>query len=219
MPTNTIDYHREIYSEHKMLERSQEFYQWIDLRRTVRDFSDKPVPKKVMENIIMAASTAPSGAHKQPWTFCLVEDAKLKSAIRKAAEEEEYINYHGRMSEEWLKDLNPLQTNWDKEFIDTVPWLIVVFKRAYEKVNGKIKNNYYVSESVGIAAGFLLAAIHHAGLVALTHTPSPMNFLNKILKRPDNERPFLLIPVGYPADNVKVPDLKRKQLKEVLVYY
>ncbi|MCH8317782.1 MAG: nitroreductase family protein [Bacteroidetes bacterium] len=219
MPTNTIDYHREIYPEHIMLERSQEFYQWTDLRRTVRDFSDKPVPKKVMENIIMAASTAPSGAHKQPWTFCLVEDPKLKSAIRKAAEEEEYKNYHGRMSEEWLKDLNPLQTNWDKEFIDIVPWLIVVFKRAYEKVNGKIKNNYYVSESVGIAAGFLLAAIHHAGLVALTHTPSPMNFLNKILKRPDNERPFLLIPVGYPADNVKVPDLKRKQLKEVLVYY
>lgn len=214
-----IPYKREIYPEEIMLKRSKDFFEWMNRRRTVRSFSDKPIPKEVMENIIRTASTAPSGAHKQPWTFCLVSNPEIKKQIRIEAEKEEYESYHGRMPKEWLDDLAPLQTDWKKEFLEIAPYLIVVFKRSYELVNGKAKNNYYVVESVGLAVGFLLAAIHNAGLVALTHTPSPMNFLAKVLNRPENEKPFLLIPVGYPAENTLVPDLKRKDLKEVLVEY
>lgn len=183
-------------------------------------FSDKEVPLEVMENIIMAASTAPSGAHKQPWSFCLISDPQLKARIREGAEAEEYENYHGRMSEEWLADLQPFATDWHKPFLEIAPYLIVLFKKAYDlDEKGQKHKNYYVNESVGIAAGFLLAAIHHAGLVALTHTPSPMNFLGDILERPSNERPFLLIPVGYPADDAEVPVLERKSQEEVLFYY
>jgi len=183
-------------------------------------FSDKEVPLQVMENIIMAASTAPSGAHKQPWSFCLVSNPGLKAKIRKAAEAEEYENYHGRMSEEWLADLQPFDTNWHKPFLETAPYLIVLFKKAYDlDDDGQKSKNYYVNESVGIAAGFLLTAIHYAGLVALTHTPSPMNFLRDILERPANERPFLLIPVGYPAKDAKVPVLERKSKEDILFYY
>lgn len=214
-----IEYTRESYSEAEMLKRSKEFYQWMDKRRTVRDFSDKPIPKEVIENILLAASTAPSGAHKQPWTFCVVTNPELKKQIRAAAEKEEYDSYNGRMTEEWLDDLAPLGTNWEKPFLEVAPALIIVFKRAYEFVDEKKKNNYYVTESVGLAAGFLLAAIHKAGLVALTHTPSPMNFLTKLLARPENERPFLLIPVGYLANNTQVPDLKRKTLEQIDVFY
>lgn len=214
-----IEYTRESYSEAEMLKRSQEFYQWMDKRRTVRDFSDKPIPKEVIENILLAASTAPSGAHKQPWTFCVVTNPELKKQIRVAAEKEEYDSYNGRMTEEWLEDLAPLGTNWEKPFLEVAPALIIVFKRVYEFVDGKKKNNYYVTESVGLASGFLLAAIHNAGLVALTHTPSPMNFLCKLLSRPENERPFLLIPVGYLANNTQVPDLKRKTLEQIDVFY
>ena len=175
---------------------------------------------EVMENIIMTAATAPSGAHKQPWSFCLVSDPALKSKIRQAAEAEEYENYHGRMSEEWLADLQPFATDWHKPFLEIAPYLIVVFKKAYDlDEDGQKHKNYYVNESVGIAAGFLLAAIHNAGLVALTHTPSPMNFLQAILERPGNERPFLLIPVGYPAEEAEVPELKRKKKEEVLSFY
>lgn len=200
--------------------RSEEFYQWLDKRRTIRDISDKPVDKKIIENLIMAASTAPSGAHKQPWTFCLVANPDLKKEIRQAAEKEEYESYQHRMSEQWLKDLEPLGTNWDKPFLESAPWLIVVFKRAYEVDDkGNKLNNYYVNESVGLACGFLIAAIHNAGLAALTHTPSPMNFLIKLLKRPENERPFLLIPVGYPAEEVYVPKLERKPPGEVAAFY
>ncbi len=214
-----IPYKAETYPEKEMLAKSKSFYQLMNKRRTVRDFSDKPVPKEIMENIILTASTAPSVAHKQPWNFCLIGDPEIKKRIRKAAEKEEKENYSGRMSERWLRDLNPFGTDWKKPFLEVVPWHIVVFKRVYEVVNGEKNNNYYVNESVGIATGFLLAAIHNAGLVALTHTPSPMNFLCSVLNRPENERPFLLIPVGYPADNVMVPDIKRKSLEDVITCY
>jgi len=207
-------------SEEEMLKNSKEFYQWADQRRSVRDFSSKEVPLEVMENIILTASTAPSGAHKQPWTFCLISNANLKSKLRELAEEEERKSYSGRMSEEWLEDLEPLGTNWEKEFIDIAPWIIVVMKRVYELgEDGKKMNNYYVSESVGIASGFLLMAIHNAGLTALTHTPSPMNFISKALERPENERPYLLIPVGYPEKNAMVPDLTRKLKGDIIEYY
>ncbi|MBL4653163.1 MAG: nitroreductase family protein [Flavobacteriales bacterium] len=206
-------------SADEMVKDSKEFYQWIDGRRSVRDFSDKPVPKEVLENIVMAASTAPSGAHKQPWTFCLVSSSEIKTKIRAAAEKEEKENYDGRMSDRWLKELAPLGTNDVKEFLETAPWLIVVFKRAYEIEDGEKRNNYYVNESVGIACGFLITAIYNAGLVTLTHTPSPMNFLAKVLNRPENERAFLLLPVGYPEKGATVPDLDRKSLKKVAEYY
>lgn len=206
------------YPKGEMLNRSREFYQFMDRRRSVRDFSDKPVPRDIIEHIIMTAATAPSGAHKQPWSFCAVADPELKKAIREAAEKEEYDNYHGRMNEAWLKDLGPLGTDWHKPFLETVPWLIVIFKKPYDLVNGERHQNYYVNESVGIACGMLIAAIHNAGLVTLTHTPSPMNFLTSILGRPENERAYLLLPVGYPADGAMVPALERKEVEEVLVF-
>lgn len=215
-----VNYTRETYAEKEMQQRSAEFLEWMDTRRTVRDFSDKHVPKDVIENLIKAASTAPSGAHKQPWTFCAISNAEIKKQIRVAAEAEEYESYNKRMPPEWLDDLLPLQTDWHKEFLEIAPWLIIVFKKIYEPAdNGKKKNNYYVQESVGLATGFLLTAIHNAGLVALTHTPSPMNFLTKILNRPEHEKPFLLIPVGYPVDECLVPELTRKPLDDIADFY
>lgn len=214
IPYNTPDFAIE-----EVTERSRAFYAAMDKRRTVRDFSDKPVPKTVIDNIILTASSAPSGAHKQPWTFCAVADPVIKKQIRIAAEKEEYESYHGRMSDEWLRDLAPIGTDWNKPFLEIAPWLIIVFRKAYDLVDGEKRKCYYVNESVGIACGFLLAAIHQAGLASLTHTPSPMNFLQKILDRPDNERPFLLVPVGFAAEDAKVPDLKRKPLDEVAVFY
>ena len=197
-----------------------DFFKLMDSRRSVRDFSDKPVPKSVIENIIKTASTAPSGAHKQPWTFCVVESAEMKSQIRVAAEEEEKKSYDGRMSEEWLKDLKPLGTNHLKPFLEIAPYLIIVFKKPYDLgENGEKLQNYYVNESVGIACGMLITAIHQAGLVTLTHTPSPMNFLTKLLERPSNERAFLLLPVGYPDIEAYVPDIERKGLGEVSKFY
>jgi nitroreductase len=215
-----ISYSGKSYSSEEMIERSKSFYKWAEKRRSVRDFSSKSVPKEVMENILMTASSAPSGAHKQPWTFCLISNAKLKSRIRELAEEEERKSYEGRMSEAWLKDLEPLGTDAVKEFIDIAPWIVIVMKRPYEftEDGGKHKN-YYVPESVGLASGFLLMAIHNAGLVALTHTPSPMNFIAKALERPENERPFLLIPVGYAAEDAQVPELTRKSNSDVIEYY
>ncbi len=208
------------YGAEEMVLKSKLFHGWMDTRRSVREFSDKPVPKEVIDRVILSASTAPSGAHKQPWTFCVVSNPAIKSKIREAAEKEEYDSYHGRMSDSWLKDLQPLGTDWHKPFLETAPYLIIVFKKPYNiGPNGEKLNNYYVNESVGIACGFLLTAIHEAGLVTLTHTPSPMNFLAKILERPGNERAFLLLPVGYEADEVYVPDLSRKGLDEVAVYY
>ncbi|MBL7888796.1 MAG: nitroreductase family protein [Bacteroidia bacterium] len=214
-----ISYSKETYSEAETLRKSQEFYSWMNKRRTVREFSEKPISRTIIENILLSASTAPSGAHKQPWTFCVITSPEIKKKIRIEAEKEEYESYNGRMTAEWLDDLAPLGTDWNKPFLETAPALIVVLKRVYEFTEKGKKNNYYVSESVGLATGFLLAAIHNAGLVALTHTPSPMNFLTKILERPDNERPFLLIPIGYPLEKTQVPDLQRKTIEEMAVFY
>ncbi len=214
-----VGYQHPWISLKEMIRISRDFYEHMNQRRTVRVFSGDSVPKKVIEHIIMTASTAPSGAHKQPWTFCAVCNDSIKSKIREAAEKEEYINYHGRMSDEWLDDLKAFGTDWHKPFLEIAPWLIIVFRKIYDLEDGEKRNNYYVNESVGIATGMLLTAIHMSGLVALTHTPSPMKFLGKILERPDNERPFLLIPVGYPAKDVKVPDISRKSLDEVAVFF
>jgi nitroreductase len=213
------EYSQTVLGANEMLEESKSFYRKMDTRRTIRHFSDKPVAKEVIENIIRTASTAPSGAHKQPWTFAVVSNPEIKSKIREAAEKEEQLNYTGRMSEEWLRDLAPLGTDEHKPFLEIAPYLIVVFKKAVDIVDGEKRKNYYVNESVGLASGFLLAAIHNAGLCSLTHTPSPMGFLDKILERPENERAFLLIPVGYAAKDAKVPDIKRKELEEVSVWF
>ena len=214
-----ILYQREPISEEEALHKSTQFFKWMDSRRSVRDYSQKLVPRKVIENLIRSASTAPSGANKQPWTFCAVSNPELKSKIRLAAEEEERENYATRMSERWKQDLVPLGTDTNKPFLEEAPWLIVVFKRVYEHEDNEKRNNYYVNESVGIACGMLITAIHNAGLVTLTHTPSPMNFLAKLLKRPSNERAFLLLPVGYAKRPVYVPDIKRKSLNEAAVFY
>lgn len=215
-----IPYSKETYSSDEMKKRSEDFFEWANKRRTVRDFSPKAIPQEVIDNILLTANTAPSGANKQPWTFCVVTDPEIKKLIREEAEKEEKISYEGRMSDEWLEDLKAIGTDWNKPFLEIAPALIIVFKRSFENMpDGKKRQNYYVTESVGLACGFLLMAIHHAGLVALTHTPSPMNFLSKVLNRPENEKPFLLIPIGYPADVVTVPDIKRKKLEEIKVTY
>ena len=189
-------------------------------RRSIRAFSPEPVPLEVLEDCIRAAGTAPSGAHKQPWTFALVTDPGLKAQIRVAAEEEEQANYGGRMNDEWLSDLQPFGTDASKPFLEIAPALILVFRHAWElQEDGSQGQNYYTQESVGIASGMLLAALNAAGLATLTHTPSPMGFLAKVLDRPANERAFLLIPVGYPADGCQVPALARKGLDEILARY
>lgn len=215
-----IAYHSDKISKEEMLAKSKSFYEWINKRRSVREFSTEPVPKEVIENIIKSASTAPSGAHHQPWVFCAVSNPLVKSKVKIAAEIEEKAGYEHRMSERWKKDLERLATDTHKPFLEDAPWLIIVFKKAYDfDKNGEKRNNYYVNESVGIACGMLISAIHNAGLVTLTHTPNPMNFLAKVLDRPSNERAFLLLPVGYPKDPVYVPDLKRKGLDEMAVFY
>ncbi len=215
-----IPYSVPVLEAEEMKDRARQFFEHMDTRRSVRDFSDRPVPREVIEDIVKTASTAPSGAHKQPWTFCVISNKELKHRMRESAEAEEKKSYGGRMSDRWIKDLEPLGTTWVKEFIDIAPYIIVVMKRVYEveEDNAKV-NNYYVNESVGIASGFLIAAIHNAGLVTLTHTPSPMNFLAKVLDRPENERPYLLLPVGYPKEGAMVPDLDRKPLEDVTVFY
>lgn len=219
-PLPFLPYSRPFVDTRAMQKSSADYLTYISSRRSLREFSSKSVPKQVIENLILSASSAPSGAHKQPWTFCAVGDASIKKQIREAAEIEEKINYTGRMTDIWLEDLEPFGTNWQKPFLEIAPWLLVVFKKSYHlSENGTKKKNYYVNESVGIATGFLLTAIHQAGLVALTHTPSPMNFLEKILQRPANEKAFLLIPVGYPAPDARVPNLTRKGLEEVAVFY
>jgi nitroreductase len=208
------------YPAEEMLVRAKALYAQHDARRTVRTFSDRPVDREVIELILKTASTAPSGANKQPWTFCVITKPDVKARIREAAEKEEFENYHGRMSDDWLQDLKKFGTDWRKDFLTTAPYLIVAFKKAYDRdADGNKEKNYYVNESVGLACGLLISAIHHAGLVTVTHTPSPMNFLQKVLARPDNERPFLLLPVGYPADNTEVPVILRKELAEVSVWY
>ncbi|MFT5823146.1 MAG: iodotyrosine deiodinase [Crocinitomix sp.] len=215
-----IPYRQVNFSEEEMIKRSESYYQFMDKRRSVRDFSDKDVPIEIINNILKTASTAPSGAHKQPWTFCVIRNKELKRRIRTLAEEEEKKNYDGRMSERWIQDLLPLGTDDVKEFITIAPWIIVVMKKSYDfDSNGKKLNNYYVNESVGIASGFLISAIHNAGLVTLTHTPSPMNFIAEALNRPVNEKPYLLLPVGYALETCAVPDIDRKPLEEIAIYY
>ncbi len=208
------------YPPEEMRRRAEDWYEELNQRRTVREFSDREVPQELLETLIKTASTAPSGANKQPWTFCVVSNPATKAAIREAAEKEEYENYHGRMSDDWLKDLQKFGTDWHKPFLTVAPYLVVIFKKAYDLgPGGEKEKNYYVNESVGLAAGMFIAALHHAGLVTVTHTPSPMNFLQKILERPENERPFLLLPVGYPAEGVEVPVIERKKLPQVSAWY
>jgi iodotyrosine deiodinase len=211
-----IPYNRERVSAAEMIAAARAFRDTLLLRRTVREFSPEPVPDEVIELAIEAAASAPSGANMQPWKFVVVRDAGIKREIRAAAEKEEFDNYNGRMPDEWLRALAPLQTDWHKEFLEIAPVLIVVFKEDYGlDADGNRVTHYYVNESVGIACGFLLAALNAAGLATLTHTPSPMGFLAKILGRPKNEKAFLLIPAGYPAEGCTVPDIKKKPLDEV----
>ena len=214
-----ILYKNEHYDLAESESRSESFYHWLKKRRTVRDISNKTISKKIIENLILSAGTAPSGANKQPWTFCAVSNPQIKTEIREKAEKEEYENYHQRMSNQWLEDLKPMGTNWNKPFLEEAPWLIVVFKKIYEDITLKNQKNYYVNESVGIACGLLITAIHQAGLVTITHTPSPMGFLTKILKRPSNERPYLLLPIGYPKEKAFVPNIKRKYLNDIMSFY
>ena len=202
-----------------MIARAGAIYAEADTRRSVRHFSDRPVPRAAVELAIRTASTAPSGAHRQPWTFVLVGDPEVKRRIREAAEAEERQNYTGgRMNAEWQEALRPLGTDWRKPFLETVPWIVVVFEQRYGRHDdGSRRHNYYVKESVGIACGMFISALHRMGLATLTHTPSPMRFLGELLDRPENERPFILFPIGYPADDAMVPNLTRKPLNEVMV--
>ena len=201
-------------SQEEMARASSDFLSLMRYRRSVREFSDKDIPIEVIKNIVSAAAAAPSGANKEPWYFSIVSDPVVKHEIRIRAENEEKAFYTHKAPASWLEDLNKFGTDWHKEFLEVAPYLIIVFKQIYDLQNGEKYKNYYVNESVGIACGILLTAIHRAGLVALTHTPSPMGFLEKACKRPPNERAFLLIPVGYPDDNAKVPDLKKKQFSD-----
>lgn len=207
------------YTEREMTERSKMFFEEMRLRRSVRHFSKRRISAEVIRNCLMAAGTAPSGANMQPWHFVAVIDKELKRRIREEAEWEEREFYHGKAPDEWLKALEPLGTDANKPFLEEAPCLICIFaKTRGTRGRGKNSKNYYVTESVGIAAGILITAVHHAGLVCLTHTPSPMKFLNKILDRPGSEKPFLILVVGYPAEGVKVPDIKRKPFDEMAVF-
>jgi len=201
----------------EMLRRSREFHAEMDRRRTVRDFAARAIPIELVLNAVRAAGTAPSGAHKQPWTFVIVGDSDIKARIREAAEAEEKQSYEQRMPQEWLDALAPLGTDWHKPFLTTCPWLIVVMAQSYASTPHGLAKHYYVQESVGIATGFLLAALHHAGLATLTHTPSPMAFLRDILGRPEGERVFLIVAAGYPAAGCLVPDIVRKPIEQIVV--
>ncbi len=203
------------YTQEQMLERSREYYLECDRRRTVRDFSERPVPLEIIDNAIRTAGTAPSGANMQPWHFVVVGDPKVKQRIREAAEAEEREFYEHRATEQWLEALLPLGTDERKPFLETAPWLIAVFAQTMHFEGEEKIKHYYPVESTGLATGLLISALHHAGLATLTHTPSPMKFLNEILDRPKHERPFLLLVVGYPADNATVPDIRRKTLDEI----
>ncbi len=202
-----------------MQSRAAAFYQTIKRRRTVRDFSDRPVPRQVIEDCLRAAGTAPNGANLQPWHFVAVSDPAIKRKIREGAEQEERAFYNGKAPQEWLDALAPLGTDEHKPFLETAPWLIAIFAESYgELPDGRKVKHYYAQESVGIATGILITAVHHAGLVSLTHTPSPMGFLNDILGRPARERPFLVLVVGHPADGATVPDITKKPLTEIATF-
>lgn len=212
-------------SPDEALKRSQIFLSQMKERRTVREFSTRPVPYALIENAIATAGSAPSGANQQPWTFCVVSDAGLKAQMRAAAEVEENENYARRMSEEWKAALAHLGTDWHKTHLTDAPYVIVVFAQSYgiavDAATGETRRikHYYVTESVGLAVGLLLTSLHLSGLVTLTHTPSPMGFLSELLGRPDNERAFIVIPVGYPAEGAQVPRISKKPLSEILVRY
>ncbi len=203
-----------------MQARGRALYAELDARRSVRDFSTEPVPRALIELAIRTASTAPSGAHRQPWKFVAVDDPEIKRRIRVAAEEEERQNYlGGRLPPEWREALEPLGTDWRKPFLETAPWLVVVFEELFGvTADGGKRKNYYVKESVGIACGLFIVALHRMGLQTLTHTPSPMGFLAEILGRPRNEKPYILFPIGLAAAGATVPDLERKELDEVVVW-
>lgn len=204
------------FSPEEMQVRAKSFYEEMAGRRTVRDFSSRGIPDGVVEDCLRAAGTAPSGANQQPWHFAVVSDPALKKEIRAAAEEEERAFYSGRAPEDWLQALDPIGTGWEKPFLEGAPCLIAIFQQGYvPRENGRRVKHYYPKESVGLATGLLIAALHHAGLVTLTHTPSPMGFLSQILARPEGEKPFLLLVVGYPAEGATVPDLQRKDLVEI----
>ena len=208
-----------ILPEPEMIKRSENFYEEIKKRRTVREFSDKPVPVEIINNGIKSAGTAPNGANLQPWHFVVVSDKQIKHKIRIAAEEEEKEFYSKRAPKEWLEALAPLGTNREKPFLEDAPYLIVIFSKSFDvRPDGKKVKQYYSLESTGIAAGILITALHHSGLVTLTHTPNPMGFLNEILKRPANEKPFLILVAGYPAEGVKVPDIKKKDISEITTF-
>lgn len=209
-----LDFHP--LPEAEMLGRAERFSAELRRRRTVRDFSDKPVPREVVGACLLAAGSAPNGANLQPWHFVVVQSPEVKRRLREAAETEEREFYEKRATPEWLADLAPLGTDWRKPFLETAPLLIAVFGQSYgHHAGGERRKHYYVTESVGIAVGFLIAALHHAGLATLTHTPSPMGFLNEVLHRPLSERPFVLLVVGYPAENARVPDIRKKPLEEI----
>jgi iodotyrosine deiodinase len=213
-PTIPLEHYREFPIE-EMRARLAEYYEDLNRRRTVREFSDRPVPRDIIETALKTANTAPSGANLQPWHFVVVSGKETKRKIRVAAEAEEHEFYEHRASEEWLAALEPLGTDASKPFLETAPYLIAVFLQKFgELPDGRKVKHYYPTESTGLATGLLIAALHHAGLATLTHTPSPMKFLNEILGRPKNERPFLLLVVGYPAEGARVPDIRRKELDE-----
>jgi len=208
------------YPEAEMIERAREFYAEIRRRRTIRVFSDRPVPREIIEQALLAAGTAPNGANRQPWHFAVVESAEIKRQVREAAEQEEQEFYNGRAPKDWLEALAPLGTDEHKPYLERAPYLIAIFAQNYEIApDGSQVKNYYVTESVGIATGMLITALHYAGLATLTHTPSPMGFLNDVLGRPKNERPFLLLVVGYPDEGVTVPDITKKPLEEICSFH
>ncbi|MCB9158398.1 MAG: nitroreductase family protein [Caldilineaceae bacterium] len=207
------------YPPAEMAQRAADFYAELRRRRTVRDFSERPVPREVIETCLRTAGTAPNGANLQPWHFVVVADPAVKRQIRVAAEAEEREFYSSRAPQEWLDALAPLGTDAAKPFLETAPYLIAIFAQSYGLLpDGRKVKHYYVAESVGIATGFLIAALHHAGLATLTHTPSPMGFLNEILQRPPHERPYLLLVVGYPADDAQVPAITKKPLDEIATF-
>lgn len=207
---------QKIESKTEQIKRAEDFCENLNRRRTVREYSAEDVPFEIIEKAILTAGTAPSGANMQPWRFVVVSSPEIKKQIREAAEKEEFESYHKRMSEKWLRRLAPLGTDEHKPFLEIAPYLIIVFRITSIVEDGESEPTYYSQESVGIAVGLLLAALHNAGLATLTHTPSPMKFLQEILGRPKNEIPFVLIPVGYPAENAQVPDIKRKSLEEIM---
>ena len=208
------------YPEQEMLERAREFYQDMKRRKTIREFSDRAVPRAVIETCLLTAGTAPSGANHQPWHFAVVSDAALKHKIRIEAEIEEREFYERRAPQEWKDALAPLGTDADKPFLDTAPCLIAIFgQKSTLMDDGTAVKNYYVPESVSIATGFLISALHHAGLATLTHTPSPMGFLNQLLQRPENEKPYILLVVGYPAEDCQVPNIQKKPLEQIASFF